>query len=88
MRQGARAGPGHLSVRPERIKISVSGKSLLEGTAVRHIYLGTDLHIEVKLSTGGNVTIRMQNSTQIQIPDVGQSVGLDFDPSSARLLVD
>ena len=86
--KGARAGPGHLSVRPERIKISVSGKSPLEGTAVRHIYLGTDLHIEVKLSTGGNVTIRMQNSTQIKIPDVGQSVGLDFDPSSARLLVD
>ena len=86
--KGARAGPGHLSVRPERIKISASGKSLLEGTAVRHIYLGTDLHIEVKLSTGGNVTIRMQNSTQIKIPDVGQSVGLDFDPSSARLLVD
>ena len=86
--KGARAGPGHLSVRPERIKISASSKSLLEGTAVRHIYLGTDLHIEVKLSTGGNVTIRMQNSTQIQIPDVGQSVGLDFDPSSARLLVD
>ena len=86
--KGARAGPGHLSVRPERIKISVSGKSLLEGTAVRHIYLGTDLHVEVKLSTGGNVTIGMQNSTQIPIPDVGQSVGLDFDPSSARLLVD
>ena len=86
--KGARSGPGHLSVRPERIKISASSKSLLKGTAVRHIYLGTDLHIEVKLNTGGNVTVRMQNSTQIQIPDVGQSVGLDFDPSSARLLVD
>ena len=86
--KGARSGPGHLSVRPERIKISASSKSLLEGTAVRHIYLGTDLHIEVKLNTGGNVTVRMQNSTQIQIPDMGQSVGLDFDPSSARLLVD
>ena len=86
--KGARSGPGHLSVRPERIKISASSKNLLEGTAVRHIYLGTDLHIEVKLNTGGNVTVRMQNSTQIQIPDVGQSVGLDFDPSSARLLVD
>ncbi len=86
--KGARSGPGHLSVRPERIKISASTKSLLEGTAVRHIYLGTDLHIEVKLNTGGNVTVRMQNSTQIQIPEVGQSVGLDFDPSSARLLVD
>ena len=86
--KGARSGPGHLSVRPERIKISASSKSLLKGTAVRHIYLGTDLHIEVKLNTGSNVTVRMQNSTQIQIPDVGQSVGLDFDPSSARLLVD
>jgi len=86
--KGARAGPGHLSVRPERIKISASNKSLLQGITVRHIYLGTDLHIEVKLDTGGNVTIRMQNSTQIQIPDVGQSVKLDFDPSSARLLVD
>ena len=86
--KGARSGPGHLSVRPERIKISASSKNLLEGTAVRHIYLGTDLHIEVKLNTGGNVTVRMQNSTQIQIPDVGQPVGLDFDPSSARLLVD
>ena len=86
--RGARSGPGHLSVRPERIKISASSKSLLKGTAVRHIYLGTDLHIEVKLNTGSNVTVRMQNSTQIQIPDVGQSVGLDFDPSSARLLVD
>ena len=85
---GARSGPGHLSVRPERIKISTSSKSLLKGTAVRQIYLGTDLHIEVKLNTGSNVTVRMQNSTQIQIPDVGQSVGLDFDPSSARLLVD
>tara|TARA_B100000287_G_scaffold76771_1_gene68804 strand:+ start:4440 stop:5516 length:1077 start_codon:yes stop_codon:yes gene_type:complete len=86
--EGARAGVGHLSVRPERIKITVLGKGLLEGKTVRHIYLGTDLHIEVSLKSGSKVTVRMQNSTQIEIPSVGQSVGLDFDPSSARLLVD
>ncbi len=86
--EGARAGVGHLSVRPERIKITVLGKGLLEGKTVRHIYLGTDLHIEVSLKSGSKVMVRMQNSTQIEIPNVGQSVGLDFDPSSARLLVD
>ena len=86
--EGAHAGPGHLSVRPERITITALGKGLIQGTATRHIYLGTDLHVEVNLADGGYVTVRMQNSTQIQIPDVGQSVGLEFEPDSARLLVD
>ena len=86
--EGAHAGPGHLSVRPERITITALGKGLIQGTATRHIYLGTDLHVEVNLADGGYVTVRMQNSTQIQIPDGGQSVGLEFEPGSARLLVD
>ena len=86
--EGALVGSGHLSLRPERIKITASGKGMLEGKAVRHIYLGTDLHIEVSLTSGSHVTVRMQNSTQIKIPNVGQSVGLDFEASSARLLVD
>ena len=86
--EGALVGSGHLSLRPERIKITSSGKGMLEGKTVRHIYLGTDLHIEVSLTSGSHVTVRMQNSTQIKIPNVGQSVGLDFEASSARLLVD
>ena len=86
--EGAHAGAGHLSVRPERITITASGKGLIQGTATRHTYLGTDLHLEVKLASGGHVTVRLQNSTQIQTPDVGQSVGLEFEPGSARLLVD
>ena len=86
--EGALVGSGHLSLRPERIKITASGKGMLEGKTVRHIYLGTDLHIEVSLTSGSHVTVRMQNSTQIKIPNVGQSVGLDFEASSARLLVD
>ena len=86
--EGALVGSGHLSLRPERIKITASGKGMLEGKTVRQIYLGTDLHIEVSLTSGSHVTVRMQNSTQIKIPNVGQSVGLDFEASSARLLAD
>ncbi|XXK30502.1 ABC transporter ATP-binding protein [Rhodobacteraceae bacterium nBUS_24] len=86
--EGAHSGPGHLSVRPERIAITALSKGLIQGTATRHIYLGTDLHVEVSLVNGGHVTVRMQNSTQIKIPEVGQSVGLEFEPDSARLLVD
>ncbi|MDG2475330.1 MAG: ABC transporter ATP-binding protein [Paracoccaceae bacterium] len=86
--EGAHAGSGHLSVRPERITITALGKGLVQGTVARHIYLGTDLHVEVNLVEGGHVTVRMQNSTQIQIPKVGQLVCLDFEPNFARLLVD
>ena len=85
---GAHAGPGHLSVRPERIGIPAPDAGLVQGNATRHIYLGTDMHVEVTLTDGEKVTVRMQNSTQIQIPEVGQSVGLEFEPDAARLLVD
>ena len=85
---GAHAGPGHLSVRPERIAITDSGSGLVQGTATRHIYLGTDIHIEVTLIDGEKVTVRLQNSTHTQIPEVGQSVGLNFEADAARLLVD
>ena len=86
--EGAHSGPGHLSVRPERIAITEPNNGLIQGIATRHIYLGTDLHVDVTLSDGEQVTVRMQNSTQIQIPEVGQAVGLEFEPDSARLLVD
>lgn len=86
--EGAHAGPGHLSVRPERIAITDAAKGLVQGTATRHIYLGTDMHIEVTLSDGEKVTVRLQNSTQTQIPEVGQSIGLNFEADAARLLVD
>ena len=85
---GAHAGPGHLSVRPERIAINTSDGGLVQGNATRHIYLGTDVHVEVTLTRGEKVTVRMQNSAQIQIPEVGQAVGLEFEADAARLLVD
>lgn len=85
---GAHSGPGHLSVRPERIAITSLDKGLVRGSATRHIYLGTDMHVEVTLTDGETVTVRMQNSSQIQIPEVGEAVGLEFEADAARLLVD
>ncbi|MDB4839192.1 TOBE domain-containing protein, partial [Amylibacter sp.] len=85
---GAHEGPGHLSVRPERIAINTTDRGLVQGNATRHIYLGTDVHVEVTLTRGEKVTVRMQNSAQIQIPEVGQAVGLEFEADAARLLVD
>ena len=86
--EGVHAGLGHLSIRPERIAITAMDEGLIQGIATRHIYLGTDLHVEVTLTNGEHVTVRMQNSTQIKIPEVGETVRLDFEPDSARLLVD
>ena len=65
--EDAHAGPGHLSVRPERIAITTTDNGLVQGNVTRHIYLGTDMHIEVTLTDGEKVTVRMQNSTQVQI---------------------
>jgi spermidine/putrescine transport system ATP-binding protein len=85
---GAHPGPGHLSVRPERIAITSPHKGLVQGNVKRHIYLGTDMHVEVTLMDSETVTVRMQNSSQIQIPEAGQTIGLEFEADAARLLVD
>ena len=85
---GAIAGTGHLSVRPERVTLVAVGDGLLQGNAVRHTYLGTDMHVDVKLTDGEIVTIRLQNSEGTHIPEVGETVGLNFETGAARLLVD
>jgi hypothetical protein len=54
----------------------------------RHIYLGTDRHVEVQLSDGEVVTVRVQNSADNRVPALGESVGLNFGADAARLLVD
>jgi hypothetical protein len=46
------------------------------------------MHVEVTLMDSETVTVRMQNSSQIQIPEAGQTIGLEFEADAARLLVD
>ena len=86
--EGSRKGAGHLSVRPERVAISSPTEGLLQGTTTRHIYLGTDMHVEVTLDDTEVVTIRVQNSENTHVPAKGEVVGLNFEAGAARLLVD
>ncbi len=85
---GAIAGNGHLSVRPERVSLTKVGDGLLQGVATRQTYLGTDMHVDVRLEDGEIVTVRLQNSEGTLIPETGEAVGLNFEAGAARLLVD
>lgn len=85
---GARPGAGHLSVRPERVSISKLGQGPLSGVAHRHIYLGTDVHVEVLLEDDELITCRVQNSEASTIPQIGEQVSVNFEADAARLLVD
>ncbi len=85
---GAVVGKGHLSVRPERVTLVKPTDGLLQGQAMRQTYLGTDMHVDIKLTDGEIVTIRLQNSEETHIPETGETVGLNFETGAARLLVD
>lgn len=85
---GAIAGKGHLSVRPERVSLCAPDKGLLQGVSLRQTYLGTDMHVEIRLEDGEVITVRVQNSEGMFIPETGATAGLIFETGAARLLVD
>lgn len=85
---GAAAGKGHLSVRPERVTLVKSTDGLLQGVTQRQTYLGTDMHMDIRLTDGEIVTVRLQNSEGTYMPEMGETVGLNFEAGAARLLVD
>lgn len=85
---GALAGHGHLSVCPERVTLVKSKDGLLQGVTQHQTYLGTDMHVDIRLSDGEIVTVRLQNSEGTHIPETGETVGLNFESGAARLLVD
>ncbi|MBG6162767.1 spermidine/putrescine transport system ATP-binding protein [Labrenzia sp. EL_195] len=84
----ARKGDGHISIRPERISLNPTGEGRLKGAVTRQIYMGTDTHVEVRLSDGEKLTVRLQNTSADVIPEIGSEIGLDFEEGAARLLVD
>jgi spermidine/putrescine transport system ATP-binding protein len=86
--QDAKTGAGHMSVRPERLSFVKAGKGNLSGMALRQVYLGTDLHVDVRLLEGPTVKVRVQNSDQSFVPALGEAVGLKFEAGAARLLAD
>jgi spermidine/putrescine transport system ATP-binding protein len=85
---GAGAGQGHLSVRPERVSFVKTDGALLSGVITRHVFLGTDMQVEVRLGDNELISVRVQNSQDSHIPDTGTTVGLNFEAGAARLLAD
>ncbi len=86
--EGAKPGSGHVSLRPERIAVTGPGKAILTGTVTKHIYGGTDMHVEVTLEDQDTVVLRLQNSDVTRIPQINEKIGLGFEEDAARLLVD
>ncbi len=84
--RGAQPGPGHVSIRPERVEVCALDQATLSGTVRRVVYLGTDMQVEVELAAGDAVTARIQNAQGATIPAIGEAVGLRFDASAARVL--
>jgi spermidine/putrescine transport system ATP-binding protein len=81
-------GVGHVSIRPERLKFAKVGEGILQGQVSRQVYLGTDLHVEVQLPESRTLKVRVQNTDQTHVPNVGDKVGLNFEAGAARLLAD
>ena len=82
------AGPGHLSVRPERISVCAEAAGDLSATVTGHTYLGTDIQLHVKLVDGEAMSVRLQNAETTLMPETGAVVGLSLEAGAARLLAD
>lgn len=84
----AGTGPGrhHLYIRPERLSLTAKGD--LTATVERVVYLGTDLQLFTRLTTGEEFHIRLQNSARTEVPAAGTTVALHLEEGAARLLAD
>ena len=82
---GVPPGQHHVSIRPERVTLAARG---LPATVERVIYLGTDLHVIMRLASGDEVRMRMQNAGHATPPEPGASVHLNLEEGALRLLAD
>ena len=81
-----------ITVRPERMMISAPGereRTGVSGTIKEVVYIGTDIRYLLKIATGQEVQIRIQNSSKQDIsafPE-GAEVQIGWTPEDARLLL-
>jgi spermidine/putrescine transport system ATP-binding protein len=62
-------------------------ESTLTGVVVRHVYLGTDTQLVVRLADGEQVQLRTQNTElKSALPIAGSTVRLRIQSGSARFL--
>jgi spermidine/putrescine transport system ATP-binding protein len=92
---GVRPGDSlELSIRPEKIDMSttqpaVNGSSVLRGTVIEVVYLGTSTNYIVTTSTGADVLVFDQNaSTADFIAERGDTVFLSWNPQHSYAIGD
>ena len=74
-----------LAVRPEKILLKPGEL----GTVAQTVYVGTDTNYEVRLGDGSRISVRLQNAADGHAQfTVGDGVGIDVLPGSARMLQD
>jgi spermidine/putrescine transport system ATP-binding protein len=80
----------YVSIRPEKLTLMQPGEdnNLVPCVVKRHIYLGTDTQVLVRLSDGSEVMVRSQNSHGRAV-DVhpGAEAAIKLDRDAARLLL-
>lgn len=86
--EGLAPGESYVSIRPERLSLAETGPADLTARVERLIYLGTDLQLLARLADGTELTMRLQNSSRITLPEPGEEIGLDIEEGAVRLLVD
>jgi spermidine/putrescine transport system ATP-binding protein len=82
-----------ITIRPERIVISAPDereKPGISGTIKEVVYIGTDIRYLLKIATGQEIQIRIQNSSKEDINAFpkGGEVQIGWAPEDARLLTD
>jgi spermidine/putrescine transport system ATP-binding protein len=85
-----RTGPVTLTLRPEQIDIVAAGEAgSLAATVASLVYFGTDTHVNLRLSDGSDVTVRVQSpATGDAGLREGQLVGLSINEGAAQIVED
>ena len=74
----------NVSIRPEKIQFTQSGKGLLDGTIKARIFLGHQWVFQLETELGEFAVVR-QNAGQEEVEE-GNTVGLDWSAREVRLL--
>ncbi|MEM6939953.1 MAG: ABC transporter ATP-binding protein [Pseudomonadota bacterium] len=90
--EGAAVGArGHISLRPERLKLSgaQTNAQAWPASVVQNVFVGTDVQTVLSLHEGTQITVRTQNSDagRTQLFDKGAAVFVEVEPGAARLLL-
>ena len=85
-----------LAVRPERVRLSADNPddtpNVFAGQVHESIYIGTDTHYRVNLTSTVSLRIRRQNTVPIGMPAMtgpsGVGTWVSWHPESARILTE